>query len=89
MDIRHVKRKFFVIVEGKEALLNYRLDGNSMDIYHVSTPAELRGRGIAKELALAAFEFARKNKFVVIPNCPYIRNEFLRGHKEFLDIVKI
>lgn len=88
MDIRQTDGKFFVVIEGKEALLNYRLNGKKMDIYHVFVPEELRGRGIAEQLALAAFGYARKNHLSVIPSCPYIKDKFLKEHKVFLDLVE-
>ncbi|MBI2076643.1 MAG: N-acetyltransferase [Candidatus Aenigmarchaeota archaeon] len=88
MQINHLDGKFFVVIEGKESILNYRLNGNKIDIYHVFVPEDLRGRGIAEQLALAAFSYARRNKLSVIPTCPYIRDKFLEEHKEFLGIVE-
>ncbi len=87
MNVQHKDDKFFVVIEGNEAYLLYNVDGNEMDIYHTFTPPELRGRGIAEQLALAAFDYARKNNLKVIPSCSYIKDTFLKRHAEFNDIV--
>ena len=88
MNVNHIAGKFFLVIDGKEAVLNYRLNGKKMDIYHVLVPEELRGRGLAEQLALAGFEYARKNSLAVVPTCPYIKDKFLKDHKEFLDLVE-
>lgn len=88
MDIRHTEDKFFVTIDGKEAFLLYRISGNAMDIYDTFTPSELRGRGIAEQLALAAFKYAKENNLRIIPTCPYISDTFLKRHPELLGTVK-
>ena len=88
MDIQHSEGRFFVIIDGKEAFLLYKIAGNAMDIPDTFTPPELRGRGIAEQLALAAFEYAKKNNMKVIPTCPYISETFLRKHPELESMVE-
>lgn len=82
MDVQHTDGKFFAVIEGKEAILLYRINGNKMDIYDTFTPHELRGRGIAEQLAIAAFNYAKENRLTVIPSCPYISETFLKRHQE-------
>ncbi len=88
MHIQHEDDKFFVVIDGIRAELIYNVYEDKMDIFHVFTPPELRGRGIAEQLALAAFERAREQKLKVIPNCSYIKDTFLSKHPEFKDIVE-
>ena len=88
MDIQHSGGRFFVIIEGREASLLYRISGNVMDIYDTFTPPELRGHGIAEQLALAAFEYAKENNLRIIPSCPYISETFLRKHPELESMVE-
>lgn len=87
--IQHSSGKFFAVIDGKEAFLLYRITGNAMDIYDTFTPPELRGRGIAEQLALAAFEHAKKNGMKVIPSCPYISETFLKRHPELVEMIVV
>jgi len=88
MDVQHSSGKFFVAIDGKEAFLLYRITGNAMDVYDTFTPPELRGRGLAEQLALAAFDYAKENNMRVIPSCSYISETFLKKHQELHDAVK-
>ena len=61
---------------------------NKMDIFHTFTDTELRGRGLAEKLTLAAFEYAEKHNLKIIPTCPYVKDKFLADHEEFEKIVE-
>src|SRR3989338_5419698 len=80
--------EFFIIVNGKKALLDYTLNGEKMDLFHTFTDPELRGQGLAEQLCTAAFEFARKNGFRIIPTCEYVRDSFLKKHPEWNSIAQ-
>lgn len=88
MDIQREEGKFFVIIHGKEAFLLYKISGNAMDIYDTFTPQELRGRGIAEQLVLTAFNYAKEKKLSVLPSCHYISDTFLKKHHELGGLVK-
>ena len=87
MPVERLDSKFFVTVDGKEAHLLYKQEGYVMEIYDVFTPEEMRGQGIAAELAVAAFNYAKRRRYKVVPTCPYIRDAFLKKHPEFEDII--
>lgn len=57
-----------------------------MTIWHTEVPAALRGRGIATELAQAAFEYAKDNNLRVDVICPSALN-FLSNHPEYKSLV--
>ena len=72
------KRKFFYIPLSDnsdiKAILEYSLVGvNHVDMTHTGVPVELRGRGIAKQLAIAAFDYAVDQKLTVTPSCSYLQ----------------
>jgi len=73
------KSKTFYIPLGSDstirAVLDYELlNGKKvMDMNHTEVPVELRGRGIAKQLAVAAFDFASSQGLRVLPTCSYIQ----------------
>lgn len=82
MGIEHEDGKFYIVTEGGEAELLYKMNEKTMRIYHTFVPESERGKGIAEKLALAAFEFAEENKLKVKPDCEYIVR-FLEKHSEF------
>lgn len=81
MEIKHDEGKFYTETKHGDAELLYRIHGSIMSIYHTFVPEEERNKGIAEELAKAAFSFAVKNCLKVRPDCPYIVH-FLKTHKD-------
>ena len=86
--IQHKDGEFFLIVNGKKAVLDYTLNGKGMDIFHTFPDPELRGQGLAEQLAQAAFEYAKKNGLHGIPTCPSIKDTFLKKHPEWDSITE-
>ena len=82
MDIQHTEGRFFIDMEGKQAELLYRLEGNVIDLYHTFTPEELRGRGLAEQLTKSAFEFAEQHDLKIRPSCSYVQH-WLKKHPEW------
>ena len=72
------KKNFFYIPLSDnskiKAVLEYSfVSENHVDMYHTGVPVELRGRGIAKQLAIAAFDYAAENSWSVTPSCSYLQ----------------
>ena len=88
MNIEHKSGEFFVIVNGKKAILDYTVSGKEMDIFHTFTDPDLRGQGLAEQLTQAAFEFAKKNNFRVVPTCEYVKETFLKKHPEWNELTE-
>ena len=88
MNIQHADDKFCTNIDGMKCELIYNVYENKMDIYHLFTPPELRGRGISEKLVLAAFEFAKQHNLKVVPSCSYIKEVFLKNHKEFNEMIE-
>ncbi|KHO47807.1 MAG: hypothetical protein QT00_C0002G0469 [archaeon GW2011_AR5] len=88
MEVQHKEGEFFIVVDGKKALLDYTVSGKKMDIFHTFTDPELRGQGLAEKLCIAAFEHAKSNGLKIIPTCPYVKDTFLRKHPEWNDIAE-
>ena len=78
--------RFETRLEGHLAEINYRLEGQTMDLYRTFVPKELGGRGIAGELTQFALKAARERGFKVIPRCSYIAN-YIQKHSEFQNLV--
>lgn len=71
MAIEHENDRFLASVNGIEAHLDYRLEGELMVITHTSVPDAIAGRGVAGKLTRAAFELARAQGWKVRPACSY------------------
>jgi predicted GNAT family acetyltransferase len=67
-------------------LLQYRIAGVKMIIFHTEVPATIQKRGLADRMTRAALEFARAEKMKVEPRCPYTA-AFLRKHREYADLL--
>ena len=90
IEVRHdaQEQRFFLRLDGYEACLMYRRQGQEADFYHTYVPEVFRGRGVADRLCQAAFEHARAHGWTVSPSCSYITDAYLRRHPEYEAIVK-
>lgn len=80
------QKKFFAVIEGLEAHIEFEISGNVIDLQHTFTPHTLRGRGIAGKLAQFAFEYAKNNNLKVIPSCPFIP-AFLEKNEQYKELL--
>ena len=78
--------RFTSTVEGHEAALDYELQEGWMVITHTNVPDEIGGRGIAGELARAAFEHAREQGWNVRPACSYAA-AWVERHPEYSQLL--
>lgn len=87
-DVQHQPEaeRFVVVVDGVEAELAYRREGNTLAITHTGVPEAIGGRGIASDLVRAAFEFARGEGLRVRPLCSYAM-AWIRRHPEYDGLV--
>jgi predicted GNAT family acetyltransferase len=74
--------RFTARVEGQEAELDYRLEGEVLTILHTGVPPAIEGRGIAGALVQAAFDHARAQGMKVRTACAYSQ-AWLGKHPEY------
>lgn len=87
MKVTHTKGKFSVTtINGESELLYINRDNTSIRIYRTFTPEKDEENGVAEVLTIAAFNFARKNKLKVRPDCTFVVT-FLENHKGFEKLV--
>jgi hypothetical protein len=88
MDVTRndARRRFEAAVDGHTGVLTYREAAGRVTLIHTEVPAELRGRGVAGELARAALEDARRRRVLVRPLCPFVQ-AFMKRHPEYADLV--
>ena len=90
MKVEHdpVKYRFFLKLGSYEANLLYAKKGKVLDFYHVYVPDPFRNKGLAGKILLAAFEFAEKEGYRVVPSCPFIAHDFLPRFPKYQLLVK-
>ena len=67
--------------DGKEAFVNYVLEGKKMKLTFSYVPPELRGVGVGKELVEKTFEMLTEEGYEAEAMCSYIRRVAQRDHK--------
>lgn len=80
------KERFVIYSEDKEAFVEYNTGEGKINLFHTYTDPDLRGKGLAAQVVRAALEFARENKFKVIPTCSYVR-VFIKKNDEYEELV--
>lgn len=85
IEIIHDKknRKFYAVVEGKEAYLLYVMTGTDrMDMLSTYVPSQLRGHGIAGKIVEEGLKYAEQNSLKVMPACSFVE-DYLNKHNEY------
>jgi predicted GNAT family acetyltransferase len=89
-QVRHIPadNRFEMQAEGYSAVLQYILDGDTINFTHTGVPSELEGRGIGSQLAHAGLEYARENAFKVVTTCWFVAG-YIERHKEYQPLLKV
>ncbi|OPG93882.1 GNAT family N-acetyltransferase, partial [Bacillus spizizenii] len=75
-------------MDGNHAgLMTYTWAGEERFIIdHTEVEEAYNGKGVGKEMLLAAVDFARKNGKTIIPLCPFAKATFQK-HEELQDVL--
>lgn len=77
--------RFEIQQSGQLAWLHYFREVDTVVFDHTFVPEELRGRGMAGALARAALAEARRQRWRVVPRCPFVA-DFLKRNAEYADM---
>lgn len=80
------KNRFVSYIEDYEAVVEYSLKNNLIDLYRTFTPLELRGKGVAGKIVKFALEYARDNNLKVIPTCSYVKS-YIERHENYKNLL--
>lgn len=80
------KSQFIIVIDGKESLVDYSIEKNRIILYHTYTHPDLRGKGLAAKVVIAALEYAKENNLKVIPGCSYVQ-DFIAKNKKYKELV--
>lgn len=81
------KHRFEAKAGNDLALLEYRVSGNRITMYHTEVPQAAEGKGIAGAMAAAALEYAREQGLVVAALCSFVAH-YISKHPQYADLVK-
>lgn len=84
LEIHHDEkaRKFYAVIDGHEAVIEYAKTGDTYDLAHTHVPEALRGQGIAEQLVRGTLDQIRNEGAKFLPTCPYIQ-KFLTRNPEY------
>ena len=87
-DIHHnqSQHRFETTNENLLSVIDYSINGLSVSLNSVRVPKALEGRGVAGELTQTALDWARAEKYHVLPVCPYVQN-WVQRHAEYQDLL--
>ena len=84
---RRTDDRFEIELDGHVSYLAYEVDGDGwISLLYTEVSEPLRGRGIAKDLAQMAFEYAKQNQLKVEVICP-VALHFALGHPEYKSLI--
>lgn len=89
LNVTHneAEQKFSAQLPEGEAFLRYAKREQCLNFLHTFVPEAGRNQGVAEQVVLAGFEYAKAHELKVIPTCPYVAQAFLRRHPELQSIV--
>ena len=88
-SVRHVpeaNRYEYVADDEPLAVVEYRVDGDVVVMFHTSTEPSQRGRGLAARVVQRALDDVRARGLRVEPRCWFVA-EFIASHPEYRDLV--
>lgn len=80
--------RYVAVVDGHEAELVFRRDGDRLLIQHTEVPDALEGRGLGGALVRAAVAGAIEQHLTIVPRCPFARR-WLERHPEEAGAVSV
>jgi predicted GNAT family acetyltransferase len=75
-------KKFYAMVDGHEARVEYARTGDVYNLLHTFVPEELRGHGVAEQLVRGTLDQLKTQGAKFIPTCPFVQ-AFLKRHPEY------
>ena len=76
------QNRFETQIEGKIALVDYKLFEGGISFLHTEVPEELAGKGIASALSKHVLDYAIEHSLKVKPYCTFI-NSYIDKHPQY------
>jgi len=88
IEHQEAKNRFALQVDGGEAELTYRRNGNIIVFDHTEVAPAIQHRGLADKLAAAALGCAREWNLQVDPQCRFMK-VYIQRNPEWQDLLKV
>ncbi|WP_188505429.1 GNAT family N-acetyltransferase [Parapedobacter pyrenivorans] len=72
--------------ERKAGKMDISVSGDKLTVYHTEVDTAYEGRGFAKLLLNKLVSYARENRLMIVPLCPYVHTQFKRHPQEYADV---
>lgn len=77
------RKRFYAIINEKEAYLKYRKVGPTMlEYFETFVPVDERQQGIATKITEEAMRYAQLNNYLVVDTCPFVA-DFIDNHHKY------
>lgn len=86
MERSDERSRFELVVDGHTAFLDFKQDGDLLELIHTDVPDELEGKGVGSRLVREVLAQAREEGLKVIPTCAFVRS-YLQRHPEEQDVL--
>lgn len=81
------RSRFEAVVDGEVAgWIDYRLDGDTVDMVHTEVLDRWEGEGVASALARGALDQTREAGRQLVATCPFVRR-YVEKHDEYQDLL--
>jgi uncharacterized protein len=81
------RNRFEAVVDGEVAgWIDYRLDGDTIDMHHTEVDDQWEGKGVASVLAGGALDQARSAGRKVVMSCPFVAR-YVEKNEQYADLV--
>lgn len=80
------KNRFETTIDGYKAFIEYKIDGETIELHHTEVDPALGGRGVASEMTETVLLDLEQQGLKVIPTCPFIE-KYIERHPEWKSIL--
>lgn len=80
------EERFEIATPAGPAVIDYELIGHSIALTHTGVPRAMRKHGIGTALVRAALDYARDERLLVRPLCPFV-SAFIRDNPEYAPLI--
>jgi uncharacterized protein len=89
IEVKHnpAENRFQVEIESNLAVLEYKLENDTIVFTHTRVPDELGGRGLGSKLVRTGLDYARAQGLSVHPLCSFVAS-YIEKKPEYQDLLK-
>lgn len=79
--------RFELELDKSTAIIEYRLEGNTITMTHTEVPKELNGKGVGSIIAEKALDYATIHGLKVVASCPFVAH-YISKNPKFQGLLK-